>query len=509
MNGLEEESADPILTAKAPPADIPAAPTLTHHAATGFAWMLGQTIISKAAGMIGQVMMAWFLSPADYGLVGIAYAVSSFPSLIRDAGLAAILVQRQQHLKRWATPAFWLSLVLGLFAALVMLVAAPLAARYYHEPALLGLIAVVAVGSLFNALGAIPSTIIYIQLRFRLQSLISLVSAILIVVLNVFMAWRHCGAYSFVVPTVLVGAGRTAFVWVAAHYRFSMRMQIRRWRYMIGDSGMLLLAAALGMAISQGDYLILGKFRGQNVTGIFFFAFNLSWQTLTLLTASLGGVLFTTLAKLQSDPERLIQAYLRAARVLALVGAPACLLQAALADPGIHLFFKPKWFGAIPIVEVLSIAMAIRVVGTTWGALTSAQGRFKLQLATNAVLCVIFLTGVAIGAKLGAGLAVAVTETIFFFITDPLSLFIALRRNHASAARDVLSIFAPPFGAGVAAVGVAWLVGCAFPVSRPYLILKIAVVAAISIGLYIPLIRALAPEPWAELISLRRRKTAS
>ena len=508
MSDFEEQPADPDSTTAMPSLKVaPAAPTLTHHAASGFAWMLAQTILSKAAGMLGQVMMAWFLSPGDYGIVGIAYAVSSFPSLIRDAGLTAILIQRQQHLKRWASPAFWMSLALGLLAAIIMLLAAPLAARYYHEPALFGLIAVVAAGSVFNALSTVPNTILFIQLRFRLQSLISLVSAILIVVLNVFMAWRHYGAYSFVVPTVLVGAGRTAFVWAAAHYPLSPRMQIRRWRFLIGDSGMLLLSGAFGMAISQGDYLILGKIRGQDVTGIFFFAFNLSWQTLTLLTVSLGAVLFSTLAKLQSDPERLVQAYLRAARALALVGVPACLMQAALADPAIHLFFKAKWFGAIPIVQVLSVAMAIRVVGTTWGALNSAQGRFKLQLVVNAVFCVIFLSSVAVGAKLGAGLTVACTEAIFFTITDPFSLYIMLRRDRASAAREVLGIYAAPLFAGSVSVGIAWIVGLGFPSSKPYLVLRITVVAILSTILYIPLARLLAPKPWAELTALRQRVT--
>ena len=95
--------------------------------------------------------------------------------------------------------------MLGLLSALVMLLAAPLAARFYHEPQLFGLIAVVAVGNVCVALGTVPNTLLSIQLRFRLQSLIALVSAILIVVLNVLMAWRHCGAYSFVVPTVVVG----------------------------------------------------------------------------------------------------------------------------------------------------------------------------------------------------------------------------------------------------------------------------------------------------------------
>jgi PST family polysaccharide transporter len=442
--------------------------------------------------------------------VGIAYAIASFPSLIRDAGLTAILIQRQAHLKRWVAPAFWMSLALGLLSAVVMIAAAPFAAEIYHQKELVGLIGFVALSSLFGALGIVPSTLLYIQLRFRLQSMVQLVSAVATVVLNVLMAWRHFGAYSFVVPTVIVAAGRTAFVWWAAGYRVSPRLHIRRWRYLIGDSAVLLLSGALAMAISQGDYLILGKVRGQQVTGVFFFAFNLSWQALTLFTVSIAGILFSALAKLQSEPERLVQAYLRAARVLAVIGAPACLLQAAVANPGIHFFFKPKWYGAIPIVQVLSIAMAIRVVGIAWGALNTAQGRFKLQLVLNAVFCLIFLASVGVAASVpgGNGFTVACTEAVFFSIADPLALYIHLVRKGASPGREVFSVFAPPLGASAISVGVAWIIGLMIGSSRPYLLPKIAMVALVALGLYIPLIRQLAPKPWNELLRLALRKGA-
>ena len=38
-----------------------------------------------------------------------------------------------------------------------------------------------------------------------------------------------------------------------------------------------------------------------------------------------------------------------------LIAIPACLLQAALADPAVHLLFKPQWYPAIPVIQLLSI----------------------------------------------------------------------------------------------------------------------------------------------------------
>ncbi len=485
-----------------------AAVPLTHRAATGVAWGLAQAIFSKGVGILSQILLAWLLSPKDYGVIGTAYSVASFPSILRDAGLSAILLQRQKHFNRWATPAFWLSLSLGVLSSAAMLIAAPIAAMYYHEPALIGLIGVVAVNALFTSLEIVPATLLYIQLRFRLQSMIASVVVIATAAFSALMAWLRFGAYSFVVPTALVALGRLAFLWWAAGYRITWHPRLNRWRYMLGDSGLLLLNGALGMVIAMGDYLILAHFRGQDVTGVFFFAYNLSWQTLTLLTVSLGGVLFSTLAKLQADRERLTQAYLRATRVLALVGIPLCFLQAAAAEPGIRLLFQARWYPAIAIVQVLSVGMAVRVVGTTWPQLNIAQGRIALMTVFNAIACVLFVITVTIAAKFGNGLSVAFAEAIFYVVLDPIGIYMMVRRGNKPALRELLSIFAAPVLGGLFSVGIASLIAGAIPMtSKPLLIARIAVITTISLVLYAPLARWMSPQTWAELMSLRRRVT--
>ena len=62
-------------------------------------------------------------------------------------------------------------------------------------------------------------------------------------------------------------------------------------------------------------------------------AANRSNQVLQLLTLNLASVLFPVLSKLAAEPERQVGAFLRAARVLALVGIPICLAEAVLARP--------------------------------------------------------------------------------------------------------------------------------------------------------------------------------
>ena len=39
---------------------------------------MAQTVGSKVVNMAGQVVLAWLLVPADWGLIGLAYTVTAF-----------------------------------------------------------------------------------------------------------------------------------------------------------------------------------------------------------------------------------------------------------------------------------------------------------------------------------------------------------------------------------------------------------------------------------------------
>jgi PST family polysaccharide transporter len=470
--------------------------------------MLLQTFVTKSAGTIAQIAVAWYLSPHDFSLVWLAWSVASFPALLRDAGMQTILVQRQKHLRRWIGPIFWLSFTLGVVSTLLMAGLAPVAARIYDQPALTGLIYVVAAGALLSALGSVPTALIQIELRFRFQATSTLLIALATLVMNVLMARGGYGAYSYIFPQTFFIGVRTAWYWMVASHHISWRMYIRRWRFIYSDSAAILAAGFVGLVIYQGDKLIIGLFhKHDDVVGIWGFAFNLSWQMLAILTYNFSGVLFPALAKLRHDPPRQLQAYLRSARVLAMVGIPACFLQAAVAYPAFHLVFKPKWYPAIAPMQVLCLAMAIRTVGMTWNNLMSAQGRNRLEAKLNGIFCLFFMAAVAVAARFGATMAVAITEAIFFIVTDPLAMYITLRSSGLRSVGELVRVFSVPIAVSAVSVGLGWLAAYAIPDFRGANLLRIVVIVAVCGVVYIPLIRRAAPGDWKELMALRPKKS--
>ena len=503
------------------PPTTPAASDLGKRTLSGFFWLLSQALGSKLVTMAGQVVLAWLLSPEEFGLVGLAYTVTAFAALIQQAGLREILIHRQMHFARWANAAFWMSLTLGCVSAVIMAGLAPVAAWMYEDPRLIGLVLVLAATAPFSSLDIVSDAKLSSELRFRFLAVVKWVTAVGTMGLSIIFALmlpQTYAAYAFVLPVPIMTAVRLTMLWSAARPPLRRRMQIGRWKYLINDSAMLLLANFFIMLTWQGDYIILGVMHDPKTVGIYFFAFSLSIQTMQVFTSNLAGVLFPALSRLQDDPAHQTDAFLRAAGMLAVIGVPLCLLQAALAGPMMSILFNSWWLPAIRVLQLLSIGMAVRLVASPGGSLLQAQGRFRTYLIINAVNAIIFLALVYAGARLGehppqwllwtardlyAAVFVAGSVMIYFILIGPIFMYIAIRGGGGKL-RDVWRVYAGPVAASILAVGPAvWLARQIPPMSSDHMrnFMRVLIIIAWSGLLYIPLIRFMAPGAWQGLVS--------
>ena len=496
--------------------------SLADKTTSGFVWLMAQTVGSKMVNMVGQVVLAWMLSPDHFGLIALVYTVTGFASLIQQAGLREILIHRHEHFDRWANPAFWMSLTLGCVGAAVMVALAPVAANVYGEPQIIPLILVLAATAPFTGLDIVPDAKLTSELRFGFLATVKWLTAVGTMALSIIFAKllpdSH-KAFAFVLPVPIITAMRLVMLWSATRPGVKKRLDFRRWKYLISDSALLFMAAFFVMLTWQGDYMMLGVFHDAKTVGIYFFAFNLSIQTMQVFTQNLCGVLFPALSKLQDDPKHQTRAFHHAAELLAIIGVPLSLGQAALAGPAISLLFNSWWEPMIRVLQFLSIGMAVRLVASPAGSLMQAQGRFKTYLLTNAVNAMVFLALVAGGAVLGAkyhgrvpwlakeleaAVFVAIAVAVYFTLIGPIFMYVAIKPGGGTW-RDIFRIYVPPLAASAVAIGTAILLGRLVPQLGPGYrtrhVARIAVILMWSIPLYVPLIRWMTPKATEALIN--------
>jgi PST family polysaccharide transporter len=377
---------------------------------------------------------------------------------------------------------------------LLIVLSAPIAAALYgktpvERDQLFWVLMILATSSLPNSLSVVPRAQLSRELRFGALATVNVANMTLQKVLTLVFAALGFGPFSFVVPTPIAGLLTTAVLWWWVRPPWSPRLHVRRWRFLVGDSTRLLVAEFGRALLDQSDCILLGIFRTVAQVGIYTVGFLFSIQMLQLLTVNMSSILFPAFTRLNRDPSKQFQGFLKAQRILAMLGVSGCLLQAALAEPFAHLLFPTKWDASVIVMQILSLGMATRMIGGASFALLKSQGRFTTILINRWTFVAVQV--VALAASLVAGgdvAAVAVVVSIVASLVGPITFYSAIRPYGAGWA-EVADVLARPMVCGILSVGPAWLIAQSMAAQGFGYVPQFIETAVVAIGLNLLLVR--------------------
>ncbi|MDZ4831474.1 MAG: oligosaccharide flippase family protein [Phycisphaerae bacterium] len=467
-------------------------PALGRAAKIGSAWALLQSFSSKLASLAAQVLLARLLLPAEMGLAGKALSVHGLFLFFNPAIMGDVLIQRKATLDRDARPAFWIVLALSLVTGAAILASGPIFATWYGDSVMIGLLAVLALRPLGLALQAVPTARLRLGFRFGAISSWSIWMAVGTAALTVLLAWFGWGPYAITVPAVAL-----LFVMAAAYQRLAPtgvgltpsfiggKPILREWTTLC--SGQYAHTVSLYV-----DYLILGFFATDAEVGFYFFAFNLSGQLNGIIVYNISLVLQPVFAMLRDDPVRQVRAFLRAVSTISAVSMPLCLVQAALAEPGLRLIFGERWMPAATMLTLLSVAQAFAFpIGPTT-ALLKSQQRFRAYFVWQAIQTALMIPTIAIAAWWGtrdgsatntAGNLVACVILVQFMLSAPLGLWYAIRVGEGTF-RDAMRPFTRPFLASVVVIAPLWWASWALPTTIAWDVARLGVIPLVTLLVY-------------------------
>mgnify|MGYP006428667691 CR=1 FL=1 len=468
------------MTQAPPPAvNKPAPSGLAARSASGFILFVLQSVIGRFINLGAQLFLAYLLVPEDFGLIGLAYTVLAFSSVFGTAGVREVLIHHHQRWKVWAWPGLFVSVGFGLAAGSLALAMAPLGAWFYDDHRLLGMISVLAMGAFLRGFGVVPQARLQGLLRFKAAASLNLLLVFLQPLLTVLFAALGFGPYSFVWPIPITLVIFVTVGWVVAKpmphsrsYTKATRMSFRsrtgpqrlrrrriaiaRIRRMTYESVQLIGLSFASQLITQIDYIVLGYIVQPKAVGHYYFAFNLSTQSLRLVTLNLSHVLLPVISQIQRDTHRTQAAFIRVARMTAAVGIPLSFLQAALARPAFELFLEPQWLPAVPLLQILSLCMGPRLIAGIGVATLKGRGKFKTLLMISYSAAGLLLIAILIIASLSpTTLSVAVVVGIWSALYGPFMTSATLKCL-GSRLTTLANIYIPALIVGLISVGIPW-----------------------------------------------------
>lgn len=405
-------------------------------------WMVLALLVQRLLGLVSTLILARVLVPHDFGIVAMAMSFVALLEMLGAFGFDVALIQKQTTDRRHWDTVWTLEILVGCIVAAAMTAGAPLVAGFFKEPALVGALGVLAIGSVAQGFQNIGLVAFRTEMRFDREFRFLTAKKLIAFGVTVPLAVILDSYWALVIgQTVSRIAGTALSYWV---HPYRPRWCLAAWRELFNFSKWMLVMAFISYMKERSSDWIIGRAAGPAALGAFNVSYELAALPTTELMAPINRAVFPAYAQLAKEsPEALRREYLSVIAMIVLIAAPAILGIAATAPLLVPVMLGPNWSEAVPVLMLLGFFGFTNVIQSNAQAAYLALGRADIPAKLNTVHVI-----VQIGALIpltyeygvvGAAAGYLITAAIMI----PVSLGVVLRMLHIPIGTFLARVWRP------------------------------------------------------------------
>jgi PST family polysaccharide transporter len=411
-------------------------------------WSAVNTWTNNLLSLAVVTILARLVTPSEFGLVALAGIYISFGQVFISDTVSEALVQRHLLDPAHLDAAFWVMALLGVVATVAGIAVAPLLGAIFSEQAVVPILQVISLRLLFDSLMTVPNALLLRRLDFKSFATRSLVANIAGGAVGVGLALAGGGAWALVAQQIVNAAVTLAIVGSYAGWFPRWTFSRSHARDLLAYSSFSGLSRLGYFLVNNVDRMLIGFFLSSTALGIY----SLAKRVTEMMSASITGVVVAVahphFAREQTDVARLRATLTSMMDKTVLVAFPAFFGLAAIGPDVVPLVFGAKWTAAVPVLQILSILMALYAVSTLHGALVRAMGRAGWWSGFVNLTSALYVVGFIVAGPYGIE-AVADSSLAMFLLMTPLHFWMVARLLGLRLTR-YLTLFVTPLVASTA-----------------------------------------------------------
>jgi len=382
---------------------------LREKIASGTTFLAFTRIVTRSFDLITFIVLTRCLAPADFGLVAISLSIVQVTEAVLELPTSQVLLRLPSVTRMHYSTAFTLGLLRGLAITVILAALAFPLAHFFGDDRLIALIAVQSLAPAVRELRSPRFLEYYRVLQFRQEAIADTVSKGTALVVSVTIAVTTQSYWAIAMGTVTAPLFYVAVSYIVAPFRPTLTLiHADLFRRYLGWG----MAAQLVSAINwQCDRFVLARLVSHSVLGLFTATRDVAAIGVRVMFDVINRPVMAALSVVSNDLDRLSRAYAKVSHSTMSVGFPLACGQALLAPELIRLAMGPNWLGAIPIFQVVSLAIIPMLFTNLTGNLFYAAGRPELVFNRN-LLDLIFRVPVTISLIVFYGLNGAVAAFV-------------------------------------------------------------------------------------------------
>lgn len=391
------------------------AENLKSQTVRGVWWSFLERYSSQGISFLITLFMARILTPGEYGLIGMLAIFMALGQVFIDGGFANALIQKDKRTETDYSTVFWINVSIGVLSYILLFISAPAIASFYNQEILEPIIRVYAINLVLTSLAAVNKVKLTIDINFKTQLKISLISALASGITGIACALKGCGVWAIVAQSNVAAAMTAVLSFMFVRWKPSFVFSKESFLSLFQFGSKLMVAQIIGTIYVNLYNLVIGKKYTSVELGLYTKAGLFGQMVSTNLTSAMTRVSFPVLSKVQNDDTQLMDAYRKFMTMVAFIVFPVALGICGMARPMIVSLITDKWIGCVPFIQILIFAYLCDGITIVNLNLLYVKGKsdvvLRLEIIKKTIAVIMLFIAVRYGIK-----AICLSQVLYAII---------------------------------------------------------------------------------------------
>jgi PST family polysaccharide transporter/lipopolysaccharide exporter len=420
-------------------------------------WVSATKLSARFLQILMLIVLARLLSPADFGLLGIALLTLNATKRFTDIGMnAALIQQKEENVDSYLNTTWLLEIGRGALIFAVLFVLAPVIAQLFGEPRAQPVIRVLALGPMLY--GFRNPGVVYFKknLEFHKDFVYKTSGGLTQFTVGVAYALYSPTVWALVFASLSRPLIKVVLSYGLHEYRPWPSFDTEAARELIDFGKWITGSSVINWLYSQGDDAFVGWYLSATALGFYQYAYQIADAPAHEVSGVISQITFPAYSAIQGDIDELRNALVQSIRFTAFLAFPISFGIALVAPSFVRTILGSEWTPMILTMQILAMYGLMHAITRNFGAVWKALNKPDLIFKTGSlrVICIAIVIWPATALWGIEGTALTVTG-IYLFPMLPLDVYLAARLVDARSAQ-IYTEYLYPFVAAAVMFGTLW-----------------------------------------------------
>lgn len=287
--------------------------------ATNTIWNAVENFSQLGIQMVCTFILARFLTPSDFGILGMLVVFTQIARTITDSGFGVALIRAKDVTELDYSSIFYVNVLISIVLYFILYFCSGVIADFYHQPILNDMCKFTFLVVPIFGLQVVHRAIMVKKIQFKEQGFMSMAAAIISSIVAIILAHQWRNVWALVVQNILMAFLNTLFYWIFSKWHpkpiFSW-VSIKKY---FTFSKNLLVSSLIGNVFNNLNALLIGHYYSATDLGLYNQANRINLIASSQSTNVIKNVSFPLLSNVNNQSGDLREAYRKVLKVTMLL----------------------------------------------------------------------------------------------------------------------------------------------------------------------------------------------